>query len=116
MIKKIENIFAWHLLFCLMNERFGTHFTENDLYFIRAIGEDMLLDETLGHQAVSNTIENFKYGFENMFMDTVIKRREMNENMFARIMDDTGIREFVMSHLLPWVYRRLRENSTARKD
>jgi len=55
-------------------------------------------------------MENFKYGFENMFMDTVIKRREMNENMFARLMDDTGIREFVMSHLLPWVYRRLREN------
>ena len=26
-------------------------------------------------------------------MDTVIKRREMNENMFARRMDDTGIRE-----------------------
>jgi type I restriction enzyme R subunit len=99
----------------LMNERFGTHFTGNDLYFIRAVGEDMLLDKTLGHQAVSNTIENFKYGFENMFMDTVIKRREMNENMFARIMDDTGIREFVMSHLLPWVYRRLRENNTARK-
>ncbi|MGD2087425.1 MAG: DEAD/DEAH box helicase family protein [Candidatus Aminicenantes bacterium] len=95
-------------IIALMNERFGTHFTENDLYFIRAIGEDMLLDETLGHQAMSNTIENFKYGFENMFMDTVIKRREMNENMFARIMDDTGIREFVMSHLLPWVYRRLR--------
>jgi type I restriction enzyme R subunit len=102
-------------IIALMNERFGTHFTENDLYFIRAVGEDMLLDETLGHQAVSNTMENFKYGFENMFMDTVIKRREMNENMFARIMDDTGIREFVMSHLLPWVYRRLRENNNVRK-
>ena len=49
-------------------------------------------------------------------MDTVIKRREMNENMFARIMDDTGIREFVIGHLLPWVYRRLRENNKARKD
>ena len=103
-------------IIALMNERFGTHFTENDLYFLRAVGEDMLLDETLGHQAESNTIENFKYGFENMFMDTVIKRREMNENMFARIMDDSGIREFVMSHLLPWVYRRLRENSQARKE
>ena len=76
---------------------------------------DILAWHLFFNQAVSNTMENFKYGFENMFMDTVIKRREMNENMFARIMDDTGIKEFVMSHLLPWVYRRLRENSTARK-
>jgi len=91
-----------------MNERFGTDFTENDLYFIQAVVEDMVGEESLYNQANSNTIDNFKFGFEEKFIDMVIKRRELNDKMFVRLMDDNAIREFVIKYMLPIVYKRLR--------
>lgn len=93
----------------ILNERFGTNFTEADKYFFSQIEEELLADETLSHQAKSNTIGNFKYGFESTFMDTTIKRKDLNNDIFARLMDDSTFREAVIGLILPRVYRRFRE-------
>ena len=37
-----------------------------DKYFFTQVEEELIDDETLSNQAKSNTIGNFKYGFENI--------------------------------------------------
>jgi len=60
----------------LLNDRFGTDFTEADKLFFDQIEEEMVMDERLGVQAKTNTIDNFKYGFEDVFIAKLVDRMD----------------------------------------
>jgi type I restriction enzyme R subunit len=92
----------------VLNERLGTEFTSADQLFFDQIEEEMVQDETLAQQARSNTKENFKYGFEDKFMDVVIERMEQNQELFAKLMDDDKMAGIVKEMLLDKVFKRLR--------
>ena len=49
-----------------------------DQLFFDQIEEELVQDKTQIKQAQTNTKENFKYGFEDKFMDVVIERMEQN--------------------------------------
>lgn len=93
----------------VLNDRLGTDFTPADQLFFDQIEEEMVQDETLAKQAQSNTKENFKYGFEDKFMDAVIERMEQNQELFAKLMDDDQMAAIVKSMLLDKVFKRLNE-------
>lgn len=67
----------------LLNDRFGTDFTEADKLFFDQIEEEMVLDDKLGVQAKSNTMDNFKYGFEDVFIAKLVERMDQNQWTFA---------------------------------
>lgn len=91
----------------LLNERFRTDFTEADKLFFDQIEEEMVLDEKLGIQAKTNTIDNFKYGFEDIFIDKIVDRMDQNQDIFNKIMDDKAFAAVVKEYLLKRVYNRL---------
>ena len=91
----------------VLNERLGTDFAAGDQLFFDQIEEDMVQDEGLAQQAQSNTKENFKYGFEDKFMDMVIDRMEQNQELFAKLMDDDRMAGIVKEMLLEKVFLRL---------
>jgi len=91
----------------IINDRFGTDFTEADKLFFDQIEEELVLDEKLGLQAKSNTIENFKYGFEDIFVNKLVERMDQNEDIFNKIMDDKAFSAVVKDYLLKRVYQRL---------
>ncbi|MBP7795884.1 MAG: DEAD/DEAH box helicase family protein [Elusimicrobiales bacterium] len=91
----------------LLNERFGTDFTEADKLFFDQIEEEMVLDEKLGIQAKNNTIDNFKYGFEDIFISKLVERMDQNQDIFNKIMDDKTFAAVVKEYLLRRVYNRL---------
>lgn len=93
----------------VLNDKLGTDFTSADQLFFDQIEEEMVLDETLAKQAQSNTKENFKYGFEDKFMDAVIERMEQNEELFAKLMDNDKMAGLVKDMLLDKVFKRLTE-------
>lgn len=93
----------------LLNDRFGTDFTEADKLFFDQIEEEMVLDEKLGLQAKSNTIDNFKYGFEDIFVAKLVERMDQNQDIFNKIMDDKAFAAVVKEYLLKRVYKRLNE-------
>ena len=95
----------------VLNEKLGTNFTTADQLFFDQIEAEMVQDETLAMQAQSNTKENFKYGFEEKFMDAVIDRMEQNQELFAKLMDDEKMARIVKEMLLDRVYGRLQEKS-----
>lgn len=94
----------------ILNEKFGTDFTEADKLFFDQIEEELVEDETLSKQAKINTVENFKYGFNDAFLEKLIERMDQNQEIFKRIMDDKTFADIVKDYLLRKVYKRLRED------
>lgn len=94
----------------ILNERFGTDFTEADRLFFDQIEEEMVLDEKLALQAKNNPIENFKFGFEDMFLEKLVDRMDQNQDIFNKIMEDKLFAEVVKDYLLKKVYGRLKNN------
>lgn len=97
----------------LLNDRFGTDFTEADKLFFDQIEEEMVMDEKLGIQAKNNTIDNFKYGFNDIFIDKLVERMEQNQDIFNKIMDDKAFAAVVKDYLLKKVYSRLNQENDA---
>jgi type I site-specific restriction-modification system R (restriction) subunit len=95
----------------LLNDRFGTDFTEADKLFFDQIEEEMVMDERLGVQAKTNTIDNFKYGFEDVFIAKLVDRMDQNQDIFNKIMDDKAFAAVVKDYLLKKVYDRLNKNT-----
>jgi type I restriction enzyme R subunit len=58
-------------------------------------------------QAKSNTIDNFKYGFDEAFLAKLIERMEDNQGIFEKILDDKEFGEVVRKWMLNKVYERL---------
>lgn len=93
----------------ILNERFGTDFNEADRLFFDQIEEEMVSNIKLSVQAKNNTIENFKYGFEDAFEKSLISRMDQNQGIFKRIMDDSEFSKEVKAYMLKKVYEKLRE-------
>ena len=91
----------------ILNNRFGTEFEEADKYFFSQIEEDLIKDETLSQQAKNNAIDNFKYGFEEVFLTALIGRMDLNQDIFTKILDDKEFGETVQEWMLKKVYQRL---------
>ncbi len=93
----------------ILNERFGTDFTDADKLFFDQIETELIKDETLQMQAKSNTIENFKYGFEDVFVSKLIERMEDNQEIFEKILDDKEFGAVVKKWMLKKVYNKINE-------
>jgi type I restriction enzyme R subunit len=93
----------------ILNERFGTEFRDADRLFFHQIEEEMVANNKLAEQAKTNTIENFRYGFEDAFVASLISRMDQNQDIFTKIMDDAEFGKVVKTLMLKKVYERLRE-------
>ncbi|MCE8422889.1 MAG: type I restriction-modification system subunit M N-terminal domain-containing protein [Candidatus Methanoperedens sp.] len=56
---------------------------------------------------LNNIADNFKYGFQDVFINKLIERMEQNKDIFAKIMDDNVVAEVVKDYMLKKVYKRL---------
>ena len=98
----------------ILNDRFGTDFTDADKLFFEQIKETMLQDEKLESQAINNSIDNFKYGFKEAFLNKVIERMEQNEDIVAKIMDNISFRDVVEDWMLNEVYHSFSKRNVGR--
>jgi type I restriction enzyme R subunit len=95
----------------ILNDKFGTDFTDADKYFFTQIEEELVGDEKLSEQAKNNSIDNFKFGFEDTFLNKLIERMDNNQDIFTKIMDDKPFGDVVKEWMLYKVYHRLNEIS-----
>jgi type I restriction enzyme R subunit len=93
----------------ILNDKFGTDFTDADKYFFTQIEEDLVTDEKLFEQAKNYSIDNFKFGFEDTFLNKLIERMDSNQDIFTKIMDDKTFGDVVKEWMLFKVYNRLNE-------
>lgn len=91
-----------------VNNRFGTDFSDADRLFIEQVIEDCITDQKLAVQAQSNSMENFRYPFEEVILGKWIDRMDSNGELFKRLMDDEKVRGVINDYILKQVYTRLR--------
>jgi type I restriction enzyme, R subunit len=96
----------------ILNERFGTDFTQADQLFFDQIQEEAIESETLKKAAAANSKEDFRYVFEKAFEGLVIDRMEGNEEIFGKLMGDGEFRKLAVEHLLHKVYGALKKAKT----
>jgi type I restriction enzyme R subunit len=94
----------------ILNERFGTDFTQADQLFFDQIQEEAVESEDLKKAAAANTKEDFRYVFEKAFEGLVIDRMEGNEEIFGKLMADGEFRKMAVEDLLRKVYGALRKS------
>lgn len=92
-----------------LNERFSTNFSQTDKLSIDQIKEDMLNNEELKMRAQSNTIENFKFSYDNSFDDIVVERMTQNQGFFLEILQNKDLSGAIKDYLLMSVYQELRK-------
>lgn len=91
----------------VINERFGTEFTDADQLFFDQIVEAALSDSSLQQAAQVNPEDKFALVFNRVLESLFVDRMEQNEDIFGRFMNDPGFQTLVASWLVDEVYKRL---------
>lgn len=94
----------------VLNKSFGTDFTEADRLFFEQVEADILQDQEVAKSARSNTMENFSYAFDDVFMAKMIDRMGQNDQIFAKVMDEPAFRDTVKRWIMKSVYEKLNKN------
>jgi type I restriction enzyme R subunit len=92
----------------LLNKKFQTEFNEADKLFFDQMEMDCVLNDELKASASSNSIENFKYVFEDIFMNILIDRMGQNQDIFTKMMDNKDFGSLVKDMLMKKTYNKLR--------
>lgn len=93
----------------VLNQRFGTEFNQGDQLFFDQIEHDLSTDAKLAQQAKSNSQENFRYPFDDVFIEKVIDRMEQNQEIADKIMNEDSFNEAIREFLLHRVYSKFRQ-------
>lgn len=88
----------------VLNEKFGTEFTQADQLFFNQIHEEAIANEPLRQAAAVNNIDDFRFVFNKAFEGLIIDRMEGNEEIFGKLMADAAFRKVASEHLLHQVY------------
>ena len=98
-----------------LNERFGTEFGPADQLFFDQVRETAIADESLRQAAAVNSLENFDPVFRKQLESLFIERIDGNEDIYLRVMNDSGFKEVVASYLVRKVYEQLRGGTPHRR-
>jgi type I restriction enzyme R subunit len=94
----------------ILNKRFHTEFNEADKLFFDQMEMDCIMNEQLKSASETNTIENFRFVFEDIFMNILIDRMGQNQDIFSKMMDDKDFGTLVRDMIMKKTYKRLKGN------
>ncbi len=77
--------------------------------YLEQIEPALYENEDLKVRAENNPIENFKYAFAEVFIQTLIDRMDVNQEIFEKIMGDTEFKQDVKECLTKKIYHRFNE-------
>lgn len=90
----------------LLNDRFGTDFNETDRFNFEQLEEELCKDDMLKLRAQNNSIENFRFAFDDVFIDKVLDRQDASQDFFGKILEDAAFKKLVGDFLMEKVYGR----------
>jgi type I restriction enzyme, R subunit len=77
----------------VLNERFGTQFTEEDRLFFQQIKEKACKDQQVVKTALANPLDKFELGIRKLIEEFMIERMGENDKIVTRYMADNDSRE-----------------------
>lgn len=105
---KDEQLSPLSQVITLINEQFGTDFTETDKLLMVQVVNDLADNEGLADQARTNTMGNFRHAFNPAAMDAVISRMERNDNLTEQFMSNEELRGMMLDAMMREFYQRVR--------
>lgn len=102
-----EQPMALSRLIDVVNERFGTEFTEADQLFFDQIIEAAMSHEALQQAATVNPLEKFSLVFGGLLETLFIERMAQNVDIFSRYMNHPAFQKVAVAWLSEQVYRKL---------
>lgn len=79
----------------VVNERYGTDFTQADQYFFDQIVESAIQNEDIIQAAQSNPQDKFTLMFKSVLQQLFVERIDQNEDIFARYMEEKDFNKTV---------------------
>jgi type I restriction enzyme, R subunit len=95
----------------LLNDKYGAEFTDADRLYFEQLEQALYENEDLKQRAQNNPIENFKYAFDEVFIQTLIDRMDSNQEIFDKIMENSDFKSDVKGWLTKKIFDRFNRNS-----
>ncbi|MBU1095522.1 MAG: DEAD/DEAH box helicase family protein [Bacteroidetes bacterium] len=101
---KLSNIIS------LLNDKYNFDFTDQDRLYFEQIEQALFENDELKVRARNNPIENFKYAFDEVFIQTLIDRMDANQEIFDKIMVNSEFKDDIKNWLTKKIYERFKED------
>jgi type I restriction enzyme, R subunit len=100
----------------VLNERFGTQFTEEDRLFFQQIKEKACKDKQVIQTALANPLDKFELGIRRLIEDFMIERMGENDKIVTRYMSDQDFQGSAFPILAKEIFDTVREGSTGTSE
>lgn len=88
----------------VLNDRFGTNFTEEDRLFFEQIREKAANSPEVIRLRQANPFDKFQLGLRQMLEDLMIQRMSENDKIVSRYMDDKAFEDAAFAVLSKVIY------------
>jgi type I restriction enzyme R subunit len=96
-------------IIAVLNERFGTEFSEEDRLFFQQIKEKAAMDEQIIQTALANPLDKFQLGIRKLIEDLFIQRMADNDKIVTRYMDDRDFQNLAFPILAREIFEAIRK-------
>jgi type I restriction enzyme R subunit len=101
----------------VLNERFGTNFTDEDRFFFEQIREKAAADEQVIKLRRANPFDKFQLGLRQLLEDLMVQRMADNDKIVTRYMDDKAFGDEAFNVLSKVIYDSIpTDGETPRPD
>jgi type I restriction enzyme R subunit len=100
----------------VLNERFGTQFTEEDRLFFQQIKEKAVKNEQVIQTALANPLDKFELGIRKLIEDFMIERMGENDKIVTRYMADRDFQASAYPILAREIFDTVRAQETGNSD
>jgi len=95
----------------VLNERFGTQFSEEDRLFFQQIKEKACRSEQVVRTAMANPLDKFELGIRKLIEDFMIERMAENDKIVTRYMADPAFQSSAFPILAKEIFDSVRAES-----
>jgi type I restriction enzyme R subunit len=95
----------------VLNERFGTHFTEEDRLFFQQIKERACSNKQIIQTALANPLDKIELGIRKLIEDLMIERMGENDKIVTRYMADKDFQGSAYPILAKDIFEAIREKA-----
>ena len=92
----------------VLNERFGTSFTEEDRLFFEQIKAKAVNDEQVIQTARANPLDKFQLGIRKLIEEFMVQRMADNDKIVTRYMDDQEFQNSAFPILAKDIFESIR--------
>lgn len=91
-----------------MNELHGDGISANDALVLAQVDADLAADEKVQAQAAANDLEHFKVGLGQAWLDQLLKRQKVNEEIVFAVLDNPQLQEAWLQRSAASIYAQAR--------